>query len=212
MSFYEGIRHLRHPSELGDPTWNYWVLGIALVVESIAWWLALKELLKAQGERSLWQAMRDSKDPAVFIVLGEDTAAMLGLIVAFFGVYLGHRFENPAFDGIASIIIGVILAGVAVFLAYESKGLLIGESADIKVVRGVQEICRRDEAVDDANPPLTMYLAPKEVLLTLEVDFRDNLSAEEVERSIDRIERQIRENVSAGYTHLYRGRVDQAQR
>ena len=193
MSFYEGIRHLRHPSELGDPTWNYWVLGIGLVVESIAWWLALKELLKAQGERSLWQALRESKDPAVFIVLGEDTAAMLGLIVAFFGVYLGHRFETPVFDGGASIVIGVILTTVAVFLAYESKGLLIGESADMDVVRGVREIGRKDEAVEEVAPPMTMYLAPKEVLLTLEVDFKNELSAEEVERSIDRIERNIRE-------------------
>ena len=193
MSIYEGIRHFRHPAELGDPTWNYWVLGIALVVESIAWWLALKELLKSQGERSLWQALRESKDPAVFIVLGEDTAAMLGLIVAFFGVYLGHRFDNPAFDGIASIIIGFILAAVAVFLAYESKGLLIGESADLKVVRGVQEIGRQDEAVEEVAPPLTMYLAPREVLLTLEVDFKNNLSAEEVEQAVDRIEKRIRE-------------------
>ena len=193
MSIYEGIRHFRHPAELGDPTWNYWVLGIALVVESIAWWLALKELLKSQGERSLWQALRESKDPAVFIVLGEDTAAMLGLIVAFFGVYLGHRFENAAFDGIASVIIGLILAAVAVFLAYESKGLLIGESADLKVVRGIQEIGRQDEAVEEVAPPLTMYLAPREVLLTLEVDFKNNLSAEEVEQSIDRIEKRIRE-------------------
>ncbi len=193
MSMYEGIRHFRHPSELGDPTWNYWVLGIALVVESVAWWLALKELLKSQGERSLWQALRESKDPAVFIVLGEDTAAMLGLIVAFFGVYLGHRFDNPAFDGIASIIIGFILAAVAVFLAYESKGLLIGESADLKVVRGIQEIGMQDEAVAEVAPPLTMYLAPREVLLTLEVDFKNNLSAEEVEQAIDRLEKRIRE-------------------
>ena len=193
MSIYEGIRHFRHPAELGDPTWNYWVLGIALVVESIAWWLALRELLKSQGERSLWQALRESKDPAVFIVLGEDTAAMLGLIVAFLGVYLGHRFENAAFDGIASVIIGLILAAVAVFLAYESKGLLIGESADLKVVRGIQEIGRQDEAVEEVAPPLTMYLAPREVLLTLEVDFKNNLSAEEVEQSIDRIEKRIRE-------------------
>ena len=193
MSIYEGIRHFRHPAELGDPTWNYWVLGIALVVESIAWWLALKELLKSQGERSLWRALRESKDPAVFIVLGEDTAAMLGLIVAFFGVYLGHRYDNPAFDGLASIIIGFILAAVAVFLAYESKGLLVGESADLKVVRGIQEIGRQDEAVEEVAPPLTMYLAPREVLLTLEVDFKNNLSAEEVEQAVDRLEKRIRE-------------------
>ena len=192
MSFYEGIRHFRHPAELGDPTWNYWVLGIALVVESIAWWLALKELLKARGERSLWRALRESKDPAVFIVLGEDSAAMLGLIVAFFGVYLGHRFNNPAFDGIASMVIGVILAGVAVFLAYESKGLIIGEGVDPKVVKGIQEIGRQDEAVEVINRPLTMYLAPKEVLLNLEVDFKNNLSADEVERAVDRLESSIR--------------------
>lgn len=192
MSIYEGIRHFRHPEPLGDPTWNYWVLGIAFVVEAVAWGLALRELLKARGERSLWQAVRESKDPAVFVVLGEDTAAMLGLIVAFLGVYLGHRYDNPAFDGAASVIIGFILAGVAFFLAYESKSLLIGESADVNVVRGVREIGERDEGVLAVNRPLTMYLAPREVLLTLEVDFRDDLTAPEVEVVVDRLETAIR--------------------
>lgn len=192
MSFYEGIRHLRHPTPLGDPTWNYIVLAIAAVVESGAWLIAMRELLKTRGKRSLWQALRASKDPAIYTVLAEDTAAILGLFVAFIGVYLGHRYQNPFFDGAASLAIGLLLAAVAVFLARESKGLLIGEGADEAIVRSIRTIAETETGVERVGAPLTMYFGPAHVLLNLDVQFSADLAASEVVRIVDRIEQAIR--------------------
>ncbi len=192
MSFYEGIRHLRHPSGLEDPTWNYVVIAIAVVVEGFAWVIAYRALRKTQGERSFWQTLRSSKDPAIYTVLAEDTAAILGLLVAFIGIFLGHRFDNPYFDGGASIVIGLILAAVAVFLAYESKGLLVGESADAEITRSVQTLAEAEPGVEQVGAPLTMHLGPEQVLLNLEVQFQHNLPAAEVMLAIDHIEQAVR--------------------
>lgn len=192
MSFYEGIKHIQHPVSLTDPTWNYVVLAIAVVVEGIAWWIALKELLKTRGEKSLWHALRASKDPAVYTVLAEDTAAILGLFVAFLGVFLGHRLDNPYFDGGASIVIGVILTAVAVFLAYESKGLLVGESADKSVIEHIRYLATAEPGVERVGTPLTMYLSPDQVLLNLDVQFRRDLPASEVMSAVERMEQAIR--------------------
>ncbi len=192
MSVYEGITHIKHPSTLADPTWNYVVLGFAVVFEGFAWGVAFKEFKRSKGQRNLWQAVRASKDPTVFTVLFEDTAAMLGLVVAFLGVYLGHRFNNPYLDGVASIVIGVILAIVAVLLAYESKGLLVGEGADKETISSICEIAKSDPAVQRAMPPLTMHFGPQEVLLNLDIKFRPGLSAGEIEAAVDRLEGAIR--------------------
>jgi cation diffusion facilitator family transporter len=194
MSIYEGVLHLLHPSPVTDPTVNYSVLGLAAVFESAAFWLALRELLRSAGEgRGVWQAVRQSKNPAVFVVLGEDAAALAGLAVAFLGVWLGHRLGMPALDGAASIVIGLILAAVAVFLARESRGLLVGESADLGIVRGVRAILDADPAVVRAGPPLTMHLGPDDILLTLEVEFRDDLPARDLGPAVARIEQAIRQ-------------------
>jgi divalent metal cation (Fe/Co/Zn/Cd) transporter len=130
VSIYEGILHLLPPSPLQDPTWNYVVLGLALVFEAIVFFIAWKQFRAIAGQQSLWQAIRTSKDPTTFTVLFEDSAAMLGLIAAALGIFLGHQFENPYFDGAASIVIGLILGTVAFLIGYESKGLLVGEGAD----------------------------------------------------------------------------------
>ncbi len=192
MSIYEGITHLLHPRPVRDPFWNYIVLGIAVVFESGAWYLAFKALLAAKGEASVWHAVRASKDPAVFVVLFEDTAALLGLLVAALGIFLGHQFNNPSFDGIASILIGVILAAVAVFLAYESRALLLGESARSPVVKSIHALVEADPAVTRAAYPLTMHFGPRDILLTLDVQFRQDLSAAEVTAVVDRLEKAIR--------------------
>jgi cation diffusion facilitator family transporter len=114
MSVYEGISHINHPAQLRDPLWNYLVLGSALIFEGLSWGIALKEFRKTQGRMSMWKAVRASKDPTTFTVLFEDSAAMLGLLVAFLGVFFSHRLNNTYLDGVASIIIGVILGVVAV--------------------------------------------------------------------------------------------------
>lgn len=195
MSIYEGITHLEHPSELRSPTWNYIVLVVAFFVEGISWFIALRELLKRKepGE-SFWQSLRASKDPSIFIVFSEDTAALSGLLVAFLGVFLGHQLNSHYPDGIASIIIGFILAAIAIFLAYESKSLLVGETADRKIVEGVRKLVQGHPAVDKLRRPLTMHFGPNEILLNLDVQFHGNLRASELVKVVDELEIQIHEN------------------
>lgn len=194
LSIYEGIIHVQHPAELGDPTWNYVVLAIAFVVESIAWFIALRELLHhQQPDEGFWQTLRSSKDPSIYTVLGEDTAALLGIIVAFLGVFLGHRLDMPVLDGVASLVIGIILAIVAVFLAYESKGLIVGESADMHVVQRIRQVAKSDPAVAQVRDVLTMHFGPRDVLLNMDIEFRPNLSASELATAVDRLETNIRQ-------------------
>lgn len=196
LSVYEGITHIQHPSELGSPTWNYVVFGIAFVAEGITWSVALRELLHQQKpDESLWQALRSSKDPSKYTVLGEDTAALLGIIVAFLGVFLGHRLNMPVLDGIASLLIGVILIIVALFLVHESKGLIVGESADMDLVEQVRQIAEADEGVDQVKTILTMHFGPQDVLLNMELGFRTALTASEIATAVDRLETNIRQDV-----------------
>jgi len=193
MSVYEGIKHLRHPVPIESPSWNYAVLGVAFVFESVSWGLAFKEMLAArrQGE-GLLHTVRGSKDPTVFSVLFEDSAALLGVIIAFVGVYFGHMLHQPWLDGMASLSIGLLLAGVALFLAYESRGLLIGESADPEQVASIARIVRRDPAVVGVAPPLTMHLAPDQILLNLTVEFQGGMGLEDLQQAIERLEDAIR--------------------
>jgi cation diffusion facilitator family transporter len=194
MSLYEGINHINHPVALRDPFWNYLVLGFALIFEGIAWTIAFKEFRKTQGKVGLWKAVRASKDPTTFTVLFEDSAAMLGLLVAFLGIFFSHRLNNPYLDGVAAIIIGVILGVVAVLLAYESKGLLVGEGARKETIESICKLAGADPAVERVMPPLTMHFGPQEVLLNLDIKFRSGLSAEEIEAAVDRMEAAIRKH------------------
>ena len=192
MSAYEGITHIQHPAALEDPLWNYIVLGLAFLFEGTSLGIALRELQKASGEESLWLAVRHSKDPTVFVVVFEDAAALLGLLTAFIGVYFSHQFNNPRIDGIASIVIGLLLAIVAILLAYESRGLLLGESADRQKVEHIRSLAQADTGVVRAGIPMTMHFGPNDVLLNLDVQFRANLSGVELAASVDRLEKRIR--------------------
>ncbi|MEL6192595.1 MAG: cation diffusion facilitator family transporter [Bacteroidota bacterium] len=194
MSLYEGIEHLKHPEPIGDPTLSYIVLVAAMIFEGFALFLAVKSFNKVRGRMPFWQAIKTSKDPAAFAVIFEDSAALLGLIVALLGVFLGHTFQEPLFDGIASVVIGVILAGIAILLAYESKALLIGESAEPEIRASVTKLVMADEAVHKMSPPLTMHFGPENVLLALDVEFKDEMTSDEIEESIRRLEQQIRES------------------
>lgn len=193
VSIYEGILHLLHPSPLQDPTWNYVVLGLAMIFEAIVFVIALREFQSSKGRQSIWQAVRTSKDPTTFTVLFEDSAAMLGLIAAVVGIFLGHYFENPYLDGAASIVIGLILTAVAFFIGYESKGLLIGEGADPAVLRSIKRLAESDPKITTVERPLTMYFGPHTVLLTMDVEFRDKLSGAERDAAVQRLEKAIRD-------------------
>jgi cation diffusion facilitator family transporter len=194
MSIYEGITHLRHPAELRNPAWNYIVLAVSFVVEGISTWIAVREFLKQKEDNeSFWHGLQTSKDPSIFIVMGENVAAMAGLIVAFFGVFLGHQLDSHYPDALASIVIGLILATVAIFLASESKSLLVGESANLMTVEGIQQIVSNHPAVFNMRSPLTMQFGPKEILLNLYVKFNSGLSASELVKVVDDLETDIRE-------------------
>jgi cation diffusion facilitator family transporter len=188
MSLYEGISHLQHPSPLTNPTWNYVVLGIAFIVEGASFTVALREFNKVRAGRPFWAFIRASKDPGLYTVVFEDSAAMLGLGVALLGVFLGHLFENPLFDGLASIIIGLILVSVAWLLATETKGLLLGEGADAATVKRLREIVENDESVECAGDILTMYMGTHDLIVTVGVQFKRGIHAETVHRAIHRIE------------------------
>ncbi|NTU78025.1 MAG: cation transporter [Chloroflexales bacterium] len=196
ISFYEGVTHLTgHVAKerQGSVWWNYGVLGIALLAEGTSWVIALRQFLPTVEDESFWHALRTSKDPTVVTVIAEDSAALIGLVFAFFGVLLTQLTGNPMWDGIASILIGLTLGAVAFFLAYESRGLLIGESADPDVVEDVRRIAREDCDVAEVGQPLTMHLGPKEVLLNLDVRFHPELPAEQVTAAVDRLEQAIRD-------------------
>lgn len=195
ISIYEGIKHLQHPEPVTDPIWAYGVLLAAMVFEGYAWSVAYKQFGKERGEMRLFPAVRASKDPTTFTVLFEDSAAMLGLVVAFVGILLGQLTGNLYLDGAASVLIGIILMVVAAFLAYESRGLLLGEGADPRTLESIHAIAGGDPAVAEVVRALTMHFGPWEVLLALEVRFRQGLSAGEVAAAVDRLDRTLREQL-----------------
>jgi cation diffusion facilitator family transporter len=192
LSVYEGVAKVLDPHPVTSPIVNYIVLAVAMVFEAAAWSIAYREFRGAQGSLGLLAAVRQSKDPTVFTVLFEDTAAMLGLVVAFVGIALGQAMNLPVLDGVASIVIGVILAGTAMLLAHESKGLLIGEGAKSADVADIRKIVADRPGINQVNELLTMHFGPREVLLTLSVDFADRLSSREVEDTIGELETEIK--------------------
>lgn len=192
VSLYEGIIHTIHPEPIRNPMVNYIVLGLALFFEGMAWYFAFREFTKTKGKRGYIEAVQKGKDPTMFVVLFEDSAAMLGIVVAFFGVLLSDLTGILHFDGIASIIIGLILGGTAIWLAYETKGLLIGESADNKVVEGIKEIIKCYDGVDHVNEVLTMHMGPNYILVNVSIDFRDDIPAGDLEIMISRLDQHIK--------------------
>ena len=191
MSIYEGINHIQDPEPLTDPRWNYAVLGLAVIFEGYSWNVALQQFLADKNEDSFWTAIRASKDPTIFTILFEDTAALIGLVVAFIGVFSGHLLGNVYLDGVASITIGVILCGVSILLAVESKGLLIGEGAKPETVANIREITNNDPAVDKVIKVLTLHFGPQEILLNLEIKFVEDLETEELAVVVERLEKAI---------------------
>ena len=193
VSLYEGISKLFSPVEIHRPMINYVVLSIAMVFEGAAWVVAFREFRRRKGaSMGYFEAMQLSKDPTVFTVLFEDSAAMLGLIVAFIGLLLAQHFAEPRFDALASIVIGIILTATAAVLAYESKGLLIGEAASKTVRNGIRRILAQERSIIGINEILTMHLGPEDVLLTISLDFSDSLNSKEVEDTISMLETNIK--------------------
>ncbi|MDB5102503.1 MAG: cation diffusion facilitator family transporter [Fibrobacteres bacterium] len=192
MSIYEGITHMLHPKPLEHPVWNYAVLAFAFLSEGLSFRVALKEFSANRRGRGFWKAFHQSKNPEVFVILAEDSAALLGLIVAYSGIYLGHRLAMPILDGIGSLVIGVILGGVSVLLAFESRALLLGESAGPEVVEGIREIVSRERGIRCIGPLLTMHFGPDQVLLNMKIEFPPQSTAGELVETLGRLESEVR--------------------
>jgi len=191
MSILEGVMHIRDPSPLENPLINYIVLAVAMVFEAISFSVAWSAFRGHRKGRRTLAAIHQGKDPSLFTVLFEDTAALLGLVVAFLGVFFSHLFDEPVIDGAASVAIGIILVCAAVWLAYESKSLLVGEAAEPQLVAAVRKIALSDPAVAGVGAVLTMHLGPQEVLLNIEVQFKRGLKVEDIHAAIHRIEEHI---------------------
>jgi len=192
LSIWEGVHGVLQPQPVTNIVVNYVVLGLAIVFEGGALFVAGREFNRRRGGLGWLQAVREGKDPALFTVLFEDTAALTGLLLALAGIYFADRYGLPWLDGAAAIGIGVVLASVAVFLAYECKGLLIGEAASPALVADVRAILDGDRRVKRVQDVLTMHLGPEEVLVAADLDFIDSIDANEVERAVAELEDRIR--------------------
>ena len=192
LSIFEGIQHILNPVPMRDPMWNYIVLGAAAVFEGTSFGIALHVFLRENSDRPFWASLHASKDPTTYTVLGEDFAALAGLAVAAAGIYVSHRFDMPEADGAASVIIGLILAGVAVLLIREARGLLIGEGVRPETAAAIRKMLTEHPLVRNVGPLLTMYIGPDEVLLTLDVEFDPEASAVEISAAVRALEQQIR--------------------
>ena len=192
VSIYEGIKHLLHPAEIGDPTLSYIVLVLAMVFEGGALTVAYREFRGAIGDTPMWTAIKEAKDPTAFAVLLEDSAAMAGLIVALVGVYAGAALDNPYIDGAASVVIGCVLIGVAAVLAWESRGLLIGEAGSPEMVDEIRRAATADRDVISVVRARTMHVGPRTILANLDVRFARHLDAADIEAAVDRVEAAVR--------------------
>lgn len=220
VSIYEGIEKIRNPHEMTSPVVNYVVLGLSLLMEAGSFTVAFKEFNVLRGDAGILETVRASKDPVVFTVLFEDAAALLGLLVALIGIFVSETMGEPWIDGLTSIVIGVILGGVAVILSRETHGLLIGEAADPALAQGIRDLIRADsrsartEAIKAINEVRTLHFGPRDVLVTASIDFKNTISAAAVENAVARMERSIKEKfpeVRRLYIEIQSGRDHRAQ-
>ena len=193
VSIYEGIIHIAHPEPAVSPVIAYGVLLVAFLLEGWPTLEAFADFKKAKGDLSWFRAVRRSKDPPAFIVLLENGAAMAGIIAAAIGLALSQLTGNPFYDGAASVVIGVILAFTAMLLAHESKGLLIGEAADPQLVKSLRELACEKSGVVGVGHVLTVHSSPDQITVMMNVDFRDDMLAGDVERIVSEVESDARE-------------------
>ena len=193
VSLYEGVHHLMHPEPMHSPWINYVVLGLAMLFEGGSWLVAKREFKRRKGDRSYLEAAKETKAPTTLIVLLEDTAALIGLALALAGTLAAQLLDEPRFDGVASIAIGLLLAVVAGFLARENKQLLIGEGALPELDESIERIARAEPGLAHFNGVLTFQLAPRQVAVALSVDFHDDMPASHVQKIVEKLEARIRE-------------------
>jgi cation diffusion facilitator family transporter len=195
LSMYEGISHIRHvapEATTSSPVANYIVLAISVLIEASSFSVAFREFRKAKGKQNSWRYIRSAKDPSTYTVVLEDSAALLGLAFAFLGVFFGHQLKNPYLDGAASVLIGLLLMSVAFLLAFEVKGLLLGEGADEPTLADIRHHVEAEPAVSHVAEILTMYMGPHDLLVNIGVSFKPGTGYEEMHAAIHRLEKSIR--------------------
>jgi cation diffusion facilitator family transporter len=192
VSLFEGIAHVLSPEPIQNAAISYAVLALSALFDGTTWWIALRNFKGPMRYSNLFEAIKRSKDPPRFIVLFEDSAALIGLIIAFAGTYFSIRLQLPILDGIASILIGFVLAATAALLAQETKGLLIGEGADQLIVDSIMHLANDMEGVAHANGIITVHLAPQQIVVALSLEFADELRTPEIEVKVIELERRLR--------------------
>jgi len=196
FSCYEGVHKIIHHDDPGQalkhPLWAVGVLVVGIFLEGTSWVIALRQFLRDKGDRTTLQVLRDTRDPVLITVLFEDSAAMFGLVTALAGLGAAWATGNMLYDGIASVVVGLVLAGVAFFLARETKDLLLGESVPEHERQRIEELVTDFDEVSTLVAHRTMHLGPREVLAVLKVEFRDGMETGQIEATIDRIEGRLR--------------------
>jgi len=195
VACYQGINHILHPEPMRNAFANYIVLGASFIFEGYSWWVGLKAFRANQGNQGFFEAFRNSKDPTTFTVLFEDTAALLGLLIAAVGIAASQVWNAPWLDGAASIGIGVVLLVSSLLLARETKDLLIGEPARPHMREAILRIAADDRDVLHANGVLTVQLGPHQIVAALSIEFREELSTNQIEECVDRIEAAVKRAV-----------------
>lgn len=196
LSLFEGITHIIRPTEMRNVNVNYLIISASFVLEAISWVISIREFGKKKRPRhSYLQAIRKGKDPALFLVVLEDSAALLGLLAALAGIFLSSQTGNPVYDGCASVVIGLVLGGTAMLIAQETKGLLVGEAASREIVQTIREIVAKGEHVEHVNEVLTLHMGPDFIVVNISLDFVDNVPAGEIERTVPLLEAQIMKRV-----------------
>lgn len=187
ISLYEGILHFKKPETSANETWNYVVLGASFVFTAVSSYSSFKAFNRQRGDTGFWQAVTNSKDPSIFIVLLGDLGDLVCLVIAFVGVWLSHALHNPHYDGIASVFIGVVLLFISLVLVRESRSLLMGETVRKATMKQIVAITEADPAVQKVQKQLTLYLSPEEIILQMTAVFKQGLTTSQITDSISNI-------------------------
>ena len=212
VSIYEGILRLLEPRPVEDAGWSYAILGGAALFEGASLGVAIRQFRRSIAGAPFWASLRSSKDPTLYTVIAEDSAALAGLAAAATGIYGSHALGMPAFDAGASVVIGLLLCGVSSLLILQARRLLVGEAVDTVMAEAIRAIAQNEPSVHRAGWPLTMHLGPDDVLLALDAEFKTGVPAEEVERAINRMEAAVRERFpEIGRIYIESRRVSAAE-
>lgn len=190
---YEGVNHILHPEPMRNPVMNYAVLSISFVFEGVSWWIVFKAFRTTQGRQGYFDAFRSSKNPVIFTVLFEDSAALIGLLIAAAGISAAQVWDEPRFDGLASIGIALVLLVSSLLLARETKALLIGEPARPQLRDAILRIAGDDRDIRHANGVLTVQIGPNQIFAALSIEFQEGLNTLQIERCVDRIEAALKQ-------------------